>query len=61
MANKSGIHIKASHKGLLHSDLGIPAGEPIPMSRINSAMKNASPTLKKRLVFAKNAKTKFGK
>ena len=55
------IKILQSHKNLLHEDLGIPAGEPIPMSRINAAMKNASPTLKKRLVFAKNAKTKFGK
>jgi hypothetical protein len=26
--------IKKSHRGLLHEDLGIPAGTPIPMSRI---------------------------
>jgi hypothetical protein len=58
---KSGIHIKPSHKGLLHEDLGIPEGEPIPMSRIRSAMRNAGPKLKKRLVFAENAKTKFNK
>ena len=30
---KSGIHIKASHKGLLHKHLGIPQGKTIPSSK----------------------------
>lgn len=57
---KSGIHIKPSHKGLLHKDLGVPQGQKIPAKKLNAAEKNASPAEKKRIVFAKNAK-KWGK
>lgn len=55
-----GIHIKASHKGLLHKNLGIPAGKPISTSRLKSAAKGAGPAEKKRIVFAENAR-KWGK
>jgi hypothetical protein len=55
-AKKSGIHIKPSHKGLLHKDLGVPEGEKIPAKKLEQAKKNASPAEKKRIVFAQNAK-----
>lgn len=51
------IKIKKSHRGLLHQDLGVPQGQPIPGQRLADAMKgNPSPAEKKRLVFAQNAK-----
>jgi hypothetical protein len=53
---KSGIHIKESHKGLLHKDLGVPEGEKIPASKLEAAKKNASPSEMKRITFAENAK-----
>lgn len=56
MANQSGIHIKKSHEGLLHEDLGIAADKPIPLSRLHSAMKHAGKKLKKRIVFAENTR-----
>ena len=53
---KSGIHIKASHKGRLHENLGVPAGKPISTSKLEAAKKDAGPALKKQIVFAENAK-----
>ncbi len=53
---KSGIHIKESHKGLLHEELGVSEGEKIPASKIEKAKKNASPAEMKRITFAENAK-----
>ena len=32
-----GVHIKASHKGLLHSEMGIPQGKPIPTAKLEIA------------------------
>lgn len=55
-ARGGGIHIKASHKGLLHRDLGVASGEPIPTKKLESAKANASPAEKKRITFAENAK-----
>ena len=52
--------IKPSHKGLLQKDLGVPAGQKIPVKKMEKAKKNASPAEKKRIVFAENAK-KWGK
>lgn len=53
----SGIHIKKSKQGSLHSALGIKPNALIPTSRINSELAgNPSPALKKKLVFAKNAR-----
>lgn len=50
------IHIKKSHRGLLHKDLGIKQGEKIPASKL--AIKSTdSPALRKRKTFAKNAKS----
>lgn len=55
-ASGGGIHIKPSHKGLLHKDLGVLAGEPIPEGKMEKAKAHASPAEKKRIVFAENAK-----
>lgn len=55
MAN-SGIHIKKSHKGLLHKNLGVPQGEKIPASKL-SIKATDSPAVKKRKQFAINAKS----
>ena len=56
----AGIHIKASHKGLLHEKLGVPQGQPIPAGKIKSAEHSSSPALRKEAQFADNAK-KWGK
>jgi hypothetical protein len=51
----SKIYIKPSHRGKLHSDLGVPAGKPIPASKL--AIKSGDSTaVKKRKQFAINAK-----
>ena len=51
----SGIHIKESHKGLLHKSLGVPQGKKIPASKL-TVKSSDSPAVKKRKVFAQNAK-----
>lgn len=51
----SGIHIKPSHKGLLHKKLGIPQGQPIPAARL-TVHSDDSPALVKEKTFARNAK-----
>lgn len=45
-----GMHMK---KGALHSQLGVPSGEKIPASKIESAANSSNPTLRKRAVLAK--------
>lgn len=52
------IHIKASKKGSLHKALGIKPNALIPTALLNSrlAAHNVSPAMKKKLVFAKNAR-----
>ena len=50
------IHIKASHKGLLHKDLGVAQGSPIPAKKLAKAAHSANPAERKRAVFAENAK-----
>ena len=52
----SGIHIKKSHKGLLHKKLGVPQGQKIPASRLAAAKRSKSPALRKEANFAINAK-----
>ena len=51
-----GIHIKPSHKGLLHKDLGVKAGSPIPAKKLESALHSDDPAVRKRANFARNAK-----
>ena len=57
-------------KGQLHKDMGVPKGKKIPLSEINAKLKKlkakkhktkADITEERRLVFAKNAKTKWKK
>lgn len=50
------IKIKPSHKGLLHEDLGVAQGKPIPAGKLAKAKKSKNPAVKKRAVFAANAK-----
>jgi hypothetical protein len=50
------IHIKKSHEGLLHKNLGVKQGEPISYHQMIKAKKNAGPAEKKRIVFAENAR-----
>lgn len=50
------INIKPSHKGLLHKNLGIKAGSPIPARALEKAAHSSSPAVRKRAVFAENAK-----
>lgn len=49
------IHIKKSHRGLLHKNLGVAKGKKIPASKL-AIHKGDSPALKKRKQFAINAK-----
>lgn len=50
------IHIKKSHKGLLHRDLNVPAGQPIPAAKLAAAKNSPSAAVRKRVNFAQNAK-----
>lgn len=49
------ISIKPENKGLLHENLGVPQGQPIPANKL-AVKSNDSPAVKKRKVFAQNAK-----
>lgn len=55
-ASGGGIHIKPSHKGLLHEDLGVPEGSPIPAAKLAKAKHSEDPAVRKRATFAQNAK-----
>ena len=68
--NTSNFYGQPIEKGLLHKKMGVPQGKKIPLSAISSRLsalkkkkkKTAAEVKKEReLVFAKNAKTKFGK
>lgn len=50
------IHIKKSHEGLLHKELGIPEGQHIPLELLEKKLKTASPAERKRIEFAINAR-----
>lgn len=50
------INIKPSRKGLLHSKLGVPQGQPIPQAKLAAAKQSKSPALRKEATFAENAK-----
>ena len=51
------IHIKASHKGALHAELGVPQGQPIPAKKLAAAKDSDNPAERKRATFAENAKS----
>jgi hypothetical protein len=48
--------INPAHKGLLHEDLGIPKGEPIPAGKLMRALHAKNPDERKRANFARMAK-----
>lgn len=50
------INIKPSHKGLLHKDLKVPQGQPIPAKKLAQARNSEDPAVRKRAIFAENAK-----
>ncbi len=54
---KSPIHIKKSHAGLLHRNLGVPQGEPIPAAKVAKATHSEDPAIRRRAIFAQNAKS----
>lgn len=62
-AASHGIHIKDSHKGLLHEHMHVKEGHKIPVSSIRKdeakAKARGDTAEVKRDVFAINAKTKF--
>jgi len=51
------IHIKKSHRGLLHKKLGIKSGKKIPLSELMSAKHSSSPAKRKEANFAINARS----
>lgn len=57
---RKGIHLNPEHKGALHEQLGIKPGMPIPEKKLEKGMKVAAktqdPLLKKRIIFAQNAR-----
>lgn len=50
------IKIKKSHEGLLHKNLGVAAGKPIPEAKLEKAKHSKSAAVRKRATFAENAK-----
>ena len=54
MDNK--IHIKKSHQGLLHKNLGIPQGKKISVAALKKAKKSPNPKIRRRATFALNAR-----
>lgn len=56
MKRGGAIAIKPSHKGFLHKDLGIPAGQPIPTAKLQAAKNSSDPAVRKRATFAENAR-----
>jgi hypothetical protein len=48
--------IKPSHKGRLHANLGVPAGQKIPAAKLETAKHSKSPAIRKQANFAANAR-----
>ena len=44
-------------KGALHEELGVPEGDKIPESKLDSAANSSNPTLRRRAVLAKTMKS----
>jgi hypothetical protein len=53
LGKKGSFNVK---KGALHEELGIPQGEKIPESRLESAKNSSNPTLRKRATLAETMK-----
>lgn len=56
-AKSSPIHIKKSHEGELHRDLGVKSGSKIPASKLEAAKNSKDPAVRRRATFALNAKS----
>lgn len=54
LGKKGSMTIK---KGALHEELGVPQGDKIPESKLDSAANSSNPTLRKRAVLAKTMKS----
>lgn len=50
------IHIKPSHKGLLHEKMGVREGNKIPLASLLKAKHSKSPAMRKEANFAVNAR-----
>lgn len=50
------IHIKKSHEGLLHKNLGVSKKKKLTMDQIMSALHSQDPDVRKRANFARNAR-----
>lgn len=55
-ARGGSIKIKSENKGKLHEDTKTPKGKKIPEAKLEKAEKSKDPAVKKRAVFAENAK-----
>ena len=51
--------IKPSHKGRLHEALGIPEGEPIPVSKLEEAKNSQNPHMRQMANYALMAKSRW--
>ena len=51
------IHIKPSHKGLLHKNLGVKKGKKLTMEQLMRAKHSSSGAERKRATFAINARS----
>ena len=56
LARGGGIHIKKSHEGLLHRQMGIAKDKPISTAALEKEKAHAGAAEKKRIVFAENAR-----
>lgn len=50
------IHIKPSHKGLLHKNLGVSQGKKLTVKQEEKAKSSSDPAERKRATFALNAR-----
>jgi len=50
------IHIKKSHRGLLHKKLGVAKDKPISLGELNHAMQSKSGAMRKEANFAIQAR-----
>ena len=55
LGTRKTIHIKKSHEGLLHKELNVPLGQPIPAGKMEKALHSSDPAERKRAQFAENA------
>lgn len=53
---KSGIHIKPSHEGKLHEDLGVKKGKKLTVAEEEKAKHSEDPKVRERATFALNAR-----